>query len=59
MNKRFKSFIFGLMGVPVGLMIGNLIRDGEIDWSTIGLFITLIFLILLFRLGLHLYKKRD
>lgn len=59
MNKRLKSFIFGIMGVFVGLIIVNLIRDGEIDRSTIGFFITLIFLILLFRLGLSLYKKRD
>lgn len=54
---RLKTFLSGIAGVLVGIMVVNLIRNEEIDWDTIGALITITFLILLFRLGLNLYKK--
>ncbi|WP_042221776.1 hypothetical protein [Oceanobacillus manasiensis] len=59
MNKRWKSLIGGIVGVVIGLMIASLIRDGQIDWRAIWYFVPFAFLLLLFYLGLNLYKKRD
>lgn len=52
-----KTFLSGIAGVLIAVIVVSLIRDGEIDWGTIGILIILIFLILLLRLGLNLYKK--
>ncbi len=54
---RLKSFLFGMLGVLVAIIIVSVVGNGVIDWGTIGALFTLIFLIFLFRLGLHLYKK--
>lgn len=48
-----------MLGVFVGMIASDIIQTGEINWNNIGLFITLIFLILLFILGISLYKKKD
>lgn len=55
--KKLKTFLSGIAGALVGIMAVSLIRNGEIDWDTIGTLITVTFLILFFRLGLNLYKK--
>ncbi|MFD1173244.1 hypothetical protein [Oceanobacillus picturae] len=59
MNKRWKSLIGGILGVVLGLVIVSLFRDGQIDWDPIWFFVPFVLLILLFNLGLNLYKKRD
>ena len=59
MNKRLKSFTFAIMGVFVGLIVSDIVRDGKINWGTINSLFALFFVILLFILGLNLYKKRE
>ncbi|WP_226036754.1 hypothetical protein [Aquibacillus saliphilus] len=59
MTSRLKSFLSGILGVLVGIMIISIIREGQIDWDTIGFLLTATFLILFFRLGLNLYKKNE
>lgn len=48
-----------MLGVFVGMIASDIIRSGEINWNNIGLFTTIVFLILLFILGIGLYKKKD
>ncbi|MFZ3579232.1 hypothetical protein [Virgibacillus sp. DJP39] len=57
MTNRSKSFLSSITGVLIAIIIVSLNRNGEVDWDTIGALISLIFLILLIRLGLSLYKK--
>lgn len=57
--KKVKTFLWGIIGVIVGIMIISIIRDGEIDWKKIGTLLTFVFLILLFNLGISLYKKDE
>ncbi|MFD1851281.1 hypothetical protein [Oceanobacillus bengalensis] len=57
MNSRLKSFLSGLMGVLVGIMVVSIIRNGKIDWDTIGFLLTATLFVLFIRLGLNLYKK--
>ncbi|WP_161493869.1 hypothetical protein [Virgibacillus necropolis] len=57
MINRLKTFLSCIAGASVGIMVVSLIRNEEIDWDTIGALITISFLILLFRLGLNLYKQ--
>ncbi|PYF06252.1 hypothetical protein [Ureibacillus chungkukjangi] len=52
-----KTFLSGIVGVLIAIIAVSFFRDGEIDWATIGSIIILIFLILLIRLGLSLYKN--
>ncbi|MBD1221890.1 hypothetical protein [Virgibacillus halodenitrificans] len=59
MYKRLRTFLFGMLGVFVGMIASDIIRSGEINWNNIGLFTTIVFLILLFILGIGLYKKKD
>ncbi|MFZ3580427.1 hypothetical protein [Virgibacillus sp. DJP39] len=59
MNSRLKSFLSSIVGVLVGIMIISIIRNGQIDWGTIGGLLAITFLILFFRLGLNLYKKNE
>lgn len=57
MNKRLKTFLYGILGVLVGISIVSIIKDGGINWSEIGYTLGMAFIILLFILGLNLYKK--
>ncbi|WP_233880571.1 hypothetical protein [Virgibacillus halodenitrificans] len=59
MYKRLRTFLFGMLGVFVGMIASDIIRSGEINWNNIGLLTTIIFLILLFILRISLYKKKD
>ena len=43
--------------VLIAIIVVSIIRDGEIDWSTIGILIVIILLILLIRFALSLYKN--
>ncbi|WP_390216751.1 hypothetical protein [Halobacillus campisalis] len=54
---RLESFLSGIAGLLVGIMIVSVIRNGEINWEEIRFLITFAFLILLFKIGLSLYKK--
>ncbi|WP_170138816.1 hypothetical protein [Oceanobacillus chungangensis] len=54
---KLKTFLAGIAGVLLTITIVSIIRDGEIDWDTIGVLVTFTILILLFSLGLGLYKK--
>ncbi|WP_404427107.1 hypothetical protein LG296_14810 [Ureibacillus chungkukjangi] len=55
--KELKTFLSGIAGVLIAIIVVSIIRDGEINWDTIGILIGLILLILLIRLGLSLYKN--
>ncbi|HLR68227.1 uncharacterized protein YacL [Virgibacillus campisalis] len=57
MIHSLKQFLYGIAGVITGIIIVYLLNNEEINWDTIGVVITVFFLILLFRLGLSLYKK--
>lgn len=59
LNSRLKSFLSGLVGVLVAIMIVSIIRNGQIDWDEIGFLLTATFLVLFIRLGLNLYKKNE
>ncbi|WP_430786866.1 hypothetical protein VBD025_14940 [Virgibacillus flavescens] len=59
MIRRTKSLLSVLAGVVVGVMIVSLFKGEEIDWDTIWGTITIILLILFFKLGLSLYKRED
>ncbi|MDC3414489.1 hypothetical protein NC797_16225 [Aquibacillus sp. 3ASR75-11] len=59
MVKRLKTLLSGIAGVFVGTMVVNIIRDGKLDWDTIGYLFTITFIIVLIRLGLNLYKKQE
>ncbi|RDW22119.1 hypothetical protein [Oceanobacillus chungangensis] len=58
MVNRYKTFLSCIAGVLVGIIVVNIIRDGEIDWDAIGYLFTITFLIVLIRLGLNLYKEQ-
>lgn len=57
--KKIGTFLWSIIGVIVGIMIMSIIRSGEVDWKTIGMLLTFVLLILLFNLGLSLYKKDE
>lgn len=59
MNGKFKSFVYGIMGVFLGFIIVGIIRDGNINWGTTSSLFILLFFIFLFKLGLSLYKEKD
>ncbi|WP_053217816.1 hypothetical protein [Virgibacillus senegalensis] len=57
LGNRWKSFLSGMLGVIVGLMIGDIVRGEAVEWF--GAFVTLVSLLLLFILGVRLYKKDE
>jgi hypothetical protein len=56
--RQLKTFLTGVAGVLTGMIISSIIRDEEIVWDTTDILIGLAVLVLLFRLGLQLYKNR-
>lgn len=55
--RKMKTFLFGIVGVLIGVIVVSFIRNGRIDWGIVGILIALIIIALIFRLGLNLYKK--
>jgi len=59
MNKRLKSFLYGISSTLIGISIVSIIKDGEINWSEISYTLGIAVLILLFILGFSLYKEES
>ena len=54
---RWKSFLFVMLGVAVGIQIVSLFKTGELNIEALGSLMAVTFLIVLFNLGFNLYKK--